>query len=73
MDILHAIKAATSEAERRYNAIEPRAARIAVAVFVAVLLLMLVWAILPWIGLVFAVGTIAAIALYVWPKMKGDH
>ncbi|AMK19362.1 hypothetical protein K663_14920 [Sphingobium sp. MI1205] len=61
-------KALFVDLEARWSGIQSPAAKIAVAAFVAVLLAMIVWAILPWIGFFIAVGLVAFIVRLFWPN-----
>ena len=61
-------KAAWAALESRFNAIQSPAVKIAVALFAALLVLMLVWAVLPWIGLILVLCVSAIIARAFWPS-----
>jgi len=53
--------------EKHFNAIPSTAVKLAVAGLSALALLAFVWAILPWIGFVFAAAVIAVIVKSLWP------
>lgn len=77
MEILNSFltraKALFVDLETRWSRLQSPAAKVAVAIFAAVLIAMIVWAILPWIGLFIAIVLVAFIVRLFWPNAgKGD-
>lgn len=61
-------KAIFTGAEARFAAIQSPGVKMAVAIFVALLIIMVVWAILPWIGFIIAAAVTALIVRAFWPS-----
>lgn len=55
-------------AETRFAAIRSPSVKLAVAIFGALLMAMVVWAVLPWIGFILVVLVLALIARAFWPS-----
>jgi fatty acid desaturase len=57
--------------ETRFNAIQSPPAKIAASLFAALILLMIVWAVLPWIGFIIAFVVVAFVVRAFWPAAPG--
>lgn len=62
------VRAIWASLEKRFNAIQSPTARIVVMVFTALIMLMVLRALLPWLGLLIIICVIAILAKAFWPK-----
>jgi len=64
-------KALSAALATRFAAIQQPAVKLTVAIACALLLLMLVWSVLPWIGFILAACIVAVVVRAFWPKDDG--
>lgn len=61
------IKKHAADAKKAFDAIQSPVVKTVVGVLIALIVLMVVWAVLPWIGFIIAFAVVALIAKAVWP------